>query len=351
MQSVDVERAREVVLAHGWNSTCYQILNTGFRHWFAPGEEAVVGFVDHGQYRIVGGAPICAEDRLPSVVEQFERDCIEADRHVCYFCAEARLRSVLDRGPGYASVVLGAQPVWNPGEWSHRVQDHASLRAQFNRARNKHVEVQEWSPSVAENHPELRRCLREWLGSRGLPPLHFLVEPDTLSMLRDRRCFVARRDGDVIAFLIASPIPRRNGWLIEQLVRGEGAVNGTAELLLDTAIRSFVASGHTYVTLGLAPLARTFAPHSHTPLWLRVLLAWARAHGKRFYNFEGLESFKAKFQPERWDPVYLVTNEAHVSVSAVRATAAAFARGSPERVLARAVAQAAREELHRLIKR
>ena len=37
----------------------------------------------------------------------------------------------------------------------------------------------------------------------------FLVEPDTLSMLIDRRVFVAERGGQVIGFLVASPVPLR----------------------------------------------------------------------------------------------------------------------------------------------
>jgi hypothetical protein len=28
--------ARELVMTYGWNTTAYQILNPGLRHWFAP---------------------------------------------------------------------------------------------------------------------------------------------------------------------------------------------------------------------------------------------------------------------------------------------------------------------------
>lgn len=348
MISPEIDRAREIVLAYGWNSTCYQILNTGFRHWFSAEGDAVVGYVEHGGYRIVGGAPVCLEERLADVVHQFESKCEQLGKHVCYFCAESRLQSLLMREEGSASVLLGAQPVWDPEEWPERVGTHASLRAQFNRARNKSVCVSEWPPEKSENHPALRRCLQEWLETRGLPPLHFLVEPDTLSLLKDRRCFVAQREGEAVAFLVASPVPRRNGWLIEQLVRGDSAVNGTAELLLDHAVRAFIEAGNHYVTLGLAPLAGRPWSDPATPLWLRGMLAWARAHGRRFYNFEGLETFKAKFDPVRWDPVYLIASERYIRIRTIRATAAAFARGSPEKLMARGLSRAVREEVRRI---
>jgi len=46
-----------------------------------------------------------------------------------------------------------------------------------------------------------------------------------------------------------------------------------------------------------SPLSRRATiSREENPLWLRWLLSWAQAHGKRFYNFDGLDAFKTKFQ-------------------------------------------------------
>lgn len=182
--------------------------------------------------------------------------------------------------------------------------------------------------------------------------MHFLVEPETLTRLFDRRVFVARsKRGEIIAFLVASPAPARGGWLIEQFVRGRAAPNGSVELLLDAAMRAFAAEGSEYVTLGLAPLSRHARPAEVNPRWLRLVLKWVRAHGRRFYNFEGLDNFKAKFQPQRWEPVYAIVNEPAFSPRALYAIAAAFSDGSPVWTIARAVWRAARTEMHWLRRR
>jgi phosphatidylglycerol lysyltransferase len=208
------------------------------------------------------------------------------------------------------------------------------------------------SPADATRDPALRRVLDEWLATRGLPPMHFLVEPETLSRLFDRRIFVATsRAREVVAFLIASPAPARKGWLIEQFVRGWKAPNGTVELLLDTAMCTFAAEGYEYVTLGLAPLSRHGTPRETNPLWLRVLLGWVRAHGRRFYNFEGLDTFKAKFQPERWEPVYAIVNEHKFSPRTLYAIAAAFSGRSPISTILGALWRALRYELRWLRRR
>ena len=68
----------------------------------------------------------------------------------------------------------------------------------------------------------------------------------------------------------------------EQFVRGRSAPNGTVELLLDAAARAMAASGAAYLTMGLVPLSeRTWLPAHYNPLWLRLLLTWVRAHGRR----------------------------------------------------------------------
>jgi phosphatidylglycerol lysyltransferase len=142
--------------------------------------------------------------------------------------------------------------------------------------------------------------------------------------------WVARRNDQVIGFLVASPIPRREGWLIEQIIRGAGAPNGTTDLLLDTAMRDLAAAGASYATLGLAPLSqRAGELQSDHPLWLWLALAWLRAHGQRFYNFAGLDAFKAKFLPEWWEPVYAISREPQVSFRTLYAIAGAFSSTSP----------------------
>ncbi|MFL5608816.1 MAG: phosphatidylglycerol lysyltransferase domain-containing protein [Gemmatimonadaceae bacterium] len=347
--SDSASHARDLVLAHGWNATAYQILNPGITHWFSRDGDAVVGFVRQAGTRVVAGAPVCSEARLPDVVREFSASAQAARERVCYFGAGDRLERLLIPTGQWSAASLGAQPSWDPHRWPGILERRASLRAQLNRARNKGVMVTEWDAARTRGATELRTCLAEWLANRHLPPLHFLVEPDTLSRLEDRRVFVASSGARVRGFLVASPIPARNGWLVEQIIRGHRAPNGTAELLLDAAMRALAAPGVSYVTLGLAPLSR----HSHfdrrrMPLWLRVGLTWLRAHGRRFYNFEGLDRFKAKFEPDQWEEIVALSDSPRFPMRALWAIAAAFSRGSPVALVSRALGRAATQELSRL---
>jgi phosphatidylglycerol lysyltransferase len=332
--SPSLERTREIILAHGWNTTSYQILNPGIRRWFSAASDAVVGFVAAVGVRVVAGAPVCARECLAEVVAEFESDAQQNNERVCYLAAEARLETVCKDSPDYSKILLGAQPVWQPRNWAGIVATHKSLRAQLNRARNKGVKVAEWTREKAFQNPLLTECLHEWLDAKGLPPLHFLVEPETLSRLYDRRIFVATRGTEVVGFVLLSPVATRNGWLFEQFIHRPKAPNGTVELMIDAAMRELAASGCEYATLGLSPLSvRAEIEPFDNPLWLRILLTWLRKHAQRFYNFDGLDAFKAKLQPENWEPVFAIYNRPRISLRMLYAIASVFGGNKPVRLV------------------
>ena len=114
-------------------------------------------------------------------------------------------------------------------------------------------------------------------------------------------------------------------------------------------MRAFAADGSGYATLGLAPLASHASESAREqPTWLRGVLHWVRAHGRRFYNFQGLEAFKASLQPMEWEPVFAIAQGPRFTPRMLRALAGAFSTGSPERLFARALISAAGQEIRRL---
>ncbi len=344
----EIQRARELVLRHGWNTTCYQILNPGFDLWFSKRVEGVIGYVHRKGVNVVAGAPVCAMADLEEMVQEWQVRCVAAGKRHCYFGAEERLRALTGGDPQFSTVTLGAQPVWTPDSFLASFQKEASLRAQVHRATNKGV-------SVAECHtdcvPLLRPVLENWLSTRGLPPLHFLVEPETLRNLMDRRIFAARLQGQIVAFLVLSPIPGRSGWLTEQFVRGRSAPNGTVELLLKIAAQTMLAEGAEFITMGIVPLSKRAEDDHANPKWLRFLASWAAAHGNRFYNFSGLDWFKNKFNPDRWDPVYVISQETKFSPSTLYAVVSAFTGSPPLIAVGRGAVRALQSEAHMILHR
>jgi phosphatidylglycerol lysyltransferase len=122
--------------------------------------------------------------------------------------------------------------------------------------------------------------------------------------------------------------------------------------MIDAAMRVIATDGCEYATLGLAPLShRAEVQPFQNPLWLDLILTWIRKHGQRFYNFDGLDAFKAKLRPELWEPVFAVSNESRVSFRTLYAIACAFSGNAPFRLVSRALVKAVATEIKWLRKR
>lgn len=288
------ERALELVRRHGWNATSFQTLEQGYCYFFEGG--GCVAYVDTGRAWVVAGAPIAPAGEIAPVLVAFLEQARRARRRVCLFAIEQRLLDVM--GDGLRSLRIGEQPVWDPREWTDILKRRASLREQLRRARAKGVTVREVAASElqrGDTRERITRVAERWQNARGMAPMEFLVRLELFSFTLDRRCFVAEQAGRVVGVAGVVPVPARPGWFIEDLVRDPTAPNGTAETLIDGVMRWAGDNDCHWLTLGLAPLAGDVSP----------LLRAARASGTLLYDFKGLQSYKAKLQPEAWLPIFL----------------------------------------------
>lgn len=332
---------RDLVHRYGNDAIACQITNPGIAHWHNPENDAIVGYISAAGYRVVASGPLCPAVRLPAVITAFEADARRTGQRVCYFGAGQSLIDTLDV-PRHARMLLGAQPVWDPHNWPAIVARRSSLRSQIKRLRSR-VTVELWDAARAGSSADLMRCRREWLAARPLPPMRFVVETDVFDYLEGRRVYVAEQAGRPVAFLVAVPVPGRSGWLIDQLIRGAEAPNGAMEVLIDAAMRDLAGAGAGWVSLGLSPLSRRAGlNYSTQPAWMRLTLALTRRLGRPFYNFDGLDAFKARLQPDAWEPLYAVERPMMTPLT-IYAIATAFGADNPLRFVLRGCSRLMRQ--------
>jgi phosphatidylglycerol lysyltransferase len=293
------ERALRLVLHHGFEATALQTLESGYQYFFFVddlGAEAFLAYVDTGNGWVTAGSPIGADSARAGAVDAFLLAAREAGKRACFFGCERAPHGA--NGASMRAIFIGEQPVWDPRAWPEVLRRQRSLREQLRRARAKGVGVRELSQTEL-TEPSLRVAVQQvadrWLSRRALAPMGFLVRVEPFSLPAQRRYFVAEWKGRVIGFAAVLPVPAREGWFIENLVREPDAPNGTSELLVH-AVMSYAASVPSdWLTLGLAPLSGTPSGFlRHIPRWTRGL-----------YDFEGLRAYKCKFRPNSWLPVYL----------------------------------------------
>ncbi len=325
----DRQRALALLRRHGWNATSFQILEPGFHYWFDAREahqsdeaqerdDACVAYLDTGRAWVAAGAPIAGPERAPEVALRFVAAAAAQGRRACFFGTEDRFAAAAP----FAAMRIGEQGDWDPAAWEETLRGTRSLREQIRRSRAKGVTVRAFDAHLfaqpgGEPRASVDRLIARWEAGHPMPPMGFLVQIHLHTELAERRFFAATQGEALVGFLSMVPVLARGGWFVEDLVRSPEAPNGTAELLVDAAMRSAAAEGSRYLTLGLAPLAGAVGP------WLRAL----RRTGSPLYDFRGVHAFKAKLRPRGWAPIFISYPRGQLGVATVYDALAAFARG------------------------
>ncbi|MEY4507910.1 MAG: hypothetical protein RLZZ450_32 [Pseudomonadota bacterium] len=312
---MSISTALQMLRSHGRAAASFQILTSDLNYWFAG--QACVAYADVGGAWVALGGPVGPKEREAETTRLFVEEARRRGKRVRFFAFESEVPA----GAGLTALHIGEQPVWNPADWPHSLP--TKMRGQLRRDLKKAVvSLRLATPAEIEDPTSptrrgLDEVISQWLDSRKMAPMDFMVQLNPYYLARERRFFVAELEGKVVAALIAVPVYGRNGWFLETLLRDPRAPNGTVELLFSHAMETFAAGGSSYVTFGLCPLSG--ASDSLTKL--------IRRGARSFYNFDGLRKFKGKLGPSEWEPVYLAFPEGDNAVLAMVDSLRAFLGG------------------------
>jgi phosphatidylglycerol lysyltransferase len=299
----------------------FAALEPGMRHWFdAPAPEgtgACVAYVETRGGWVAACSPLVdAPDaqQLARAGRRFIEAARSEGRRACFFACEAL------EGDGLRRQLIGEQPCFRPRDWLRELPARRRLKEQLRRARAKGVQVRRVRPEeLSEGSPlrrDIERLASEWLRSRRMEPMGFLVALELFHFPAHHRYFVAQRQGRSVGFLSAVPIGARRGWLVEDVVRSRDAPNGTTESMLVGVLRDVEDS--EIVTLGLTPLSGAVG-------WPLRFVRWLT---RPLFDFQGLHAFRERLRPDAWEPVWLVYPTGTSPILCILDALRAFARGS-----------------------
>lgn len=281
----------------GADAVSFQALKAGMRWWIdvpsPEGTGAVLAYTPSGGSWIAIGTPLVEPSARAAAVRRFAHAARANGKRPIFFAVED-----LEPFDGCRTLLLGLQSVLLPAEWEATLRARPRLREQLRRARAKGVTVRELRPNDLAQGTILRadvdRLRREWLGSRHMEPMGFLVAVEPFYAADAHLYFVAELNGAAVQFLSAVPIYVSGGWLMEDMLRGRDAPNGTTELVIDALMRR-VGDGGRWITPGLTPLTGSI------PWWLRL----TKAASVALYDFSGLWRFRSRLRPAEWRPIWL----------------------------------------------
>lgn len=324
---------------YGYNPHSLVSIAPGALTWTMPGIDGAVIYGEFGRVWLAAGDPLAKPEDIKSLVKGFMAAATKARRIAAFVPATERFaREGIQLG--LSAIKIGAAPYFDLEVWQPHGNSAKKMRAGVNRAVRAGIRIE----SAAGFSEELKRqtaelCL-QWLQKRrAATTFSWLLALDPFLRAERKKLFVARDSNNrLVGLLSASPIPARDGWYLEDVVRAHDAPPGTADLLVFEALQRLKAEGATMATLGTAPLAREgvddISTHDHPVIEQAMRITSRRL--RAFYNFEGLRRFKAKFVATRWENEYaLVQHGVLVPSRVAHALLRAIVPGGLKQLLAR----------------
>ena len=209
---------------------------------------------------------------------------------------------------GYQSIAIGKEPWLCLKQKVATGKSARGVKSARNQALRAGCKVEEWTSDEIVVDPEKRahieKIYEEWRDRRKLYLGAFLNTNDPFSYGSFRRYFLGR-DGtsEVKAYLVATQIPATNHYFLEDLVLGEDCSRGMGELLVLTACEKLAQSGIERVSIGVVSGASSGPKRAlkNVSFSIRCISSIV----ERFYNLEGMEVFRKRFQPNEWRTIYM----------------------------------------------
>ena len=318
---------------HGYNEHTYVLDSEQTQVWMDTDRRGAVCYVERGNVWLVTGEPLAAVEELCEIAQEFVTHARENRKLVVFLPTSARFARAV-AGRGFRIHKIAASPYFDLEKWNPKGNPAKGLRLGINRARRGGVKVEPVTDITPYFRGEVAELCDKWLGGRtaGIS-FGWLFKLAPFQNSCAKRYFAARdTEGKLVGLLAASPIPAREGWYLEDVLRRSDSPDGTADLLVFEALRGLAADGAKLATLGTVPLSEIGLDDLTTKAYLLgQVLNITRKNLKPIYNIEGLRCFKSKFVPSWWEGEYVIVSKGYLSAprSGIAILRVIFGEGIP----------------------
>ncbi|MFB8796685.1 MAG: phosphatidylglycerol lysyltransferase domain-containing protein [Microcoleus sp.] len=296
-------KAKEIVAKYGRTTIARLALLEDKSYYFSPSGKSTIAYVPKGRGAIALGDPIGPpEDRKEAIVG-FQEFC---DRNDWYPTFYQTLPDDLEiyYALGFRVVQIGEAAIVNLKDFTLKGKANQNLRTAINRLTKAGHQVKFYEPPLSsELMRQMKAVSDEWLQMVQGAEKQFSVGWFNETYLRETRVIAIHTpDGKISAFAnTISPGDRVIG--VDLMRRRTEVENGTMECLFASMLQHCQELGYAEFDLGLSALAGVGEAEQSGRL--EKVLIYLSEHLSKFYNFQGLHSFKDKFGP-RWEARYLV---------------------------------------------
>ena len=266
---------------------------------FSSSERAFLMFGKRGRSWIALFDPIGPREDWAELIDRFIAISREHGGRASFYQVRPEgLPSYLDAG--FTAIKLGEEAIVDLAAFTLAGGAAAHLRYALKRGERDRLTFELLTPEQAfSQFDDLAEISAHWLDARRSQEKGFSVAAFEPTYVSKQHVGLLRRNGTPVAFASVMTTDCGSEATLGLMRSALPNTPVAMEFLLTRLILALRDMGYARLSLGVAPLSG-LRPAPLSARWHQLAaLIWR--HGDRFYNFQGLRTFKNKFNPE-WDP-------------------------------------------------
>jgi len=302
----DLEYVLHTVKKYGQDSLSYLTLEKGNKYFISQSYEGFIAYIIVGKIAVCLGNPICAQDNLRKLTNEFKKFCQENKLKICFSSVHGEIVKILEQD-GYCLAKYGEEAILDLNTYTTAGSKKVKLRQKLRRAEKFGINTIEYQPQKCRDfvlEQKIIQVSEEWYADKN-GKLTFTLGEINLEQPLERRYFLAMdEDRDVQAVLVFSPFQCGAGYFLDVMRKRKNTVPGVMEKAIIDSAWQMKEEGVQCLSLGLAPLAGIEKKEKMN--LLEKCFYFTYKHLNQNYGFKSLYDYKKKFSPSRWEERYVV---------------------------------------------
>lgn len=283
----------------GRGSLAYSSLQEGLQYFMHEfGYAAYVQLKDSKDSVVVLADPICQPNKRKEFIDAFLQH--KSDPVFLHITHETG--AILNE-LGFRVNELGVETIIDIQDFDLVGNKKQQLRQARNNAKKDNLEIVELEKIDNATLKAFKKISEDWMGGKvsNESEMRFIVRPMLLIDELDVRKFVAKYQGEIVAFVIFDPMYEDGqviGYIANHLRSSFKRSYSIVDCIILDAMEKFKAEGKRELSLGLSPLAKVddTGEFKHSKL-LTAHFQYAFEKANYLYNFKNLAQHKLKYRP------------------------------------------------------
>ena len=322
------KQALDIIKQYGHSSLAHFCLLPDKSYYFSPSGNTVIAYVPKGRGAIALGDPIGAPEDLKDATIGYQKFCDRNDWYPAFY------QTLPDNLPlykslGFKAIKIGEEGIVDLNTFTTQGKPGRNLRNSLNRFAKLGYRVKFYQPPITNELLDRLKIISDrWLNEMQGSEKRFSLGWFDYDYLRSCEIVTVESEaGEIIAFANIIPEYQLNEITLDLMRKLEDTEHGVMEFLFVSLFQHYQKLDYDSFNLGLSALSGIKENQNFGKL--EGSLDYLYKHLNRFYNFQGIHSFKDKFNP-RWESRYLI----YPSLAALPDVAVALVRAdSGDRLL------------------